>query len=266
MPTSSTRQSKPRHRRRPPTPRYPKATPTHTPPQCQPDNHQAPKRPTLVKPTYFRVAFAGKICSGKTTLAKHVIDVAKRNRLMVQRVAFGDFVKEMATRYFDYDRTKYKNRELLVKLGTSMRTIQPDVWVNCLKKHILNSDAQHWVVDDVRHENEVHALHQLGFTILRIDIPEEVRIARVKKTYPDTYEEHLRTQNHSTETELFGDDAVVDQVVDHTDAEHVVDELVTTFTTTTTSQPTYTGIPSASGRPDRRADTSTGKTMQPSHQ
>lgn len=193
-----------RKQRRPPTPRIHKQHTTKT------------KRPTLQKPKYIRIAFAGKICSGKTTMARYVQDIAmKKYNFVVERIGFGDFVKEMATTYFEYNGAKYKNRELLVKLGTSMRAIQPDVWATCLEKKIINSEAQHWVVDDVRHKNEVDTLRGLGFTIVRIDIPEQTRIERVKQMYPDTYQEHLNAQSHSTENELFDDTQSASSVVDH---------------------------------------------------
>lgn len=204
--------------RRPPTPRVHK-------------HNSVIKRPTLRKPKYIRIAFAGKICSGKTTMAKYVQDIAMKNyNFTVERIGFGDFVKEMATTYFGYNSKKYKNRELLVKLGTSMRDIQPDVWATCLKKEIINSEAHHWVVDDVRHKNEVDTLHGLGFTIIRIDIPEEVRIERIKQTYPNTYQEHLDVQSHTTENELFDNTtntfSAVDYIVQFEHVKQLVDHLI----------------------------------------
>lgn len=207
--------------RRPPTPRYP----SH---KCK---HLA-ARPTLRQPSFIRIAFTGKICSGKTTTAKYVQDVAKkRNFALVERVAFGDFVKEMAKSYFGYDGSKYTNRELLVKLGASMRVIEPNVWINCLKNKILKSDAKHWVVDDVRHKNEVDALRGMGFTVIHINIDEATRIERVKSTYPGTYEEYMNAHTHSTETELFDDTdknlvSVVDRVVQWREVEGVMEELL----------------------------------------
>ena len=164
-------------------------------------------------------------------MARYVQEIAmKKYNFEVERIGFGDFVKEMATTYFGYNGKKYKNRELLVKLGTSMRAIQPDVWTACLKKEIINSEAQHWVVDDVRHKNEVETLHGLGFTIVRIDIPEPARIERVKQTYPDTYQEHLNIQSHFTENELFDDEpnapSMMDHIVDSQHAKQLVENLV----------------------------------------
>jgi len=210
-------------RRRKPTPRYPVANPT------QQQSHACPlkpKRPTLVTPTFLRIAFAGKICSGKSTLAKHVQHIAHQKNILVERIAFGDFVKQMAKDYFQYDGQKHKNRALLVKLGTSMREIDADVWVNCLRQKIEASEAKHWVVDDVRHKNEFHMLKSLGFTIMRIDVPEQVQYQRILKTYPNTFNEHLAVQSHSSEQELFHGDVLFDHIIGTETSKHDIEQWI----------------------------------------
>ena len=196
-------------RKRPLTPRYPNRTKTI------PDQVVHP-RPTLVRPNLLRIAFAGKICSGKTTMAGRVQAVARKHHTVVERIAFGDSVKEVAKTCFGYDGTKYADHELLVDISTNMRDIRPDVWVDCLRRKMLSSDTLHWVVDDVQHQNEAEMLRSMGFTIFRIDIPEDVRIERLKQTYPD----HRCVQHYTTENELFE----VDGVLSHTENDVVVVE------------------------------------------
>ena len=204
-------------KRRKPTPRYPVSIPVQT---------QSIARPTLVTPTFLRIAFVGKICSGKTTLAKHVQRVAKQHQINVERAAFGDFVKQMASDYFCYDEQKHKNRDLLVQLGTSMRNIHVDVWVNCLRKKIEGSDVKHWVVDDVRHKNEFHMLQELGFTIMRIDIDKKVQRERILKTYPDTFDEHFAVESHSTEQEMLQGDITFDKILPTETSKHDIEQWI----------------------------------------
>ena len=126
--------------------------------------------------------------------------------------------------YFGYDEKVYKNRQLLVDIGTSMRAIDPNVWVNCLRRQMDQSRFDRsWVVDDVRHVNELQALKEMGFTVIRIDIPEAVRKQRVKETYPDTYEEHLHVAEHSSEQELCSRDNLFDQIIPHDQSRHNMD-------------------------------------------
>ena len=154
--------------KRPPTPRYPKHS--KHPKKCLTNNnhdnyeHHDNKidafqsiciqdinqdkqidRPRLVLPKqkHIRIAFCGKLCSGKTTLAKHVQSVCKAQHIDVKRIAFGDYVKSVATDYFHM---KEKDRTLLTQIGTSMRSIDENVWVNCVKNCILQSKHQHWPI------------------------------------------------------------------------------------------------------------------------
>lgn len=193
----------PDKRKRPPTPRYPNSTKTQRDQVVHP-------RPTLVRPNLLRIAFAGKICSGKTTMARRVQALSQKHHVSIERIAFGDYVKDVAKPYFGYDDTKYADRELLVDIDTNMRAIRPDVWVDCLRRKILNSDCHNWVVDDVQHTNEAEMLRSMGFTIFRIDIPESVRIERLKQTYSD----YNSAKHQDTECEQFE----VDTVLSHTES------------------------------------------------
>lgn len=190
-------------RKRPPTPRYPKHTET-TPVKI------VPPRPTLVRPNLLRIAFTGKICSGKTTLANRVQVLAHTHHIAVERLSFGDYAKNVAKTYFGYDGTKYTGRELIVKIDAKMRDIRPDVWVDCMRRKMLSSDCHNWVVDDVQHPNEADMLRSMGFTLFRIDIPESVRIERLEHTYPD----YNSATHQDTELEPFE----VDTVLSHTES------------------------------------------------
>ncbi|HIB77655.1 MAG TPA: hypothetical protein EYO58_08605, partial [Flavobacteriales bacterium] len=200
-----------RQQQRPPTPRYPskmKLEPStsksiESPKNCEmiESTNNVVSRPQLVRPKEepIRVAFCGKICSGKTTLAQHLQHFCRTRNIEVRRIAFGDYVKSIATEYFQM---KEKDRTLLVQLGTSMRAIDEDVWVNCVKNTIKQSNHQHWIVDDLRYENEYNMLKELGFKIIRLDISREEQIERIRGVYPTTYEEHLNANEHSSEQQI----------------------------------------------------------------
>ena len=216
--------------KRPPTPRYPKHS--KHPKQCQTnhdnnhnnnhDNYEHPDdkidafqsiciqdtkqntqidRPKLVLPKqkHIRIAFCGKLCSGKTTLAKHVQSLCKAQHIDVKRIAFGDYVKSVATDYFHM---KEKDRTLLTQIGTSMRSIDENVWVNCVKNCILQSKHQHWVVDDLRYKNEYDMLKELGFKIIRLDISREEQTSRIQNTYKENSQTHMDANQHSSEQQM----------------------------------------------------------------
>jgi len=208
--------TKPRPKR-PPTPRYPPKRPTQSNPQTEtihsgavspvesPDDVVATvERPCLVLPTekYVRIAFCGKLCSGKTTLAQHIQTLCKtHHQIDVQRVAFGDGVKSVAKEYFQMQE-KDKDRVLLTQIGTAMRAIDNDVWVHYVRNHITQSSQQHWVVDDVRYENEYDMLKELGFRVIRLDISRDEQLQRIQALYPDTSDAHSQANTHSSEQDM----------------------------------------------------------------
>ena len=64
------------------------------------------------------------------------------------------------------------------------RTIDPESWVNILLKEIKREEAgTNIIVDDVRYENELIALRELGFKIIYMDTPWNVRLLRIQKRY-----------------------------------------------------------------------------------
>ena len=56
-------------------------------------------------------------------------------------------------------------------------------------------------MDDVRHENEMKMLKQFGFTIVRLNIDENIRQERIHNLYKNA-EDHVSGAQHSSETEL----------------------------------------------------------------
>ena len=186
---------------RPPTPRV--HSTLSTSPVVNPLADNQTRRPTLKRPPpIIRIAFSGKLCSGKTHLATHMQTLSLLRDIDLQKISFGQFVKEVAHDYFQMATTKHKKqRKLLTDIGTAMRNIYPDVWVNCVKQKINDSEHVNWVVDDVRHKNEMKMLKQLGFTIVRLNIDENIRLERIHDLYENAAD-HVNGAQHSSETEL----------------------------------------------------------------
>lgn len=162
------------------------------------------------------IAFSGKMCSGKTTLASYLV-----GKYGYIKVAFADGVYKVAREVFGM---KEKDRELLQNIGMKMREIQGDVWINLLKQEMLCKKSQSWgtavyeltdegekqvdfipmspvhfTCDDCRFINEVLALQKWGWLVIRLDCSARLRMDRIAKLYPDT---PLDAHIHVSEMEL----------------------------------------------------------------
>ena len=141
----------------------------------------------------IRIAFVGKIGTGKTTLAEYL-----NHQYGCKKLSFADAVKDMATRYFGMTT---KSRELLQILGTDVcRKIDPDVWVRLLMTKIDYGPYLHIVIDDCRFHNEAKALKVRNFTLIRL-------VGKHKETTPEQ-------EQHLSETEQ--DKIIVDYTLDTT--------------------------------------------------
>ena len=135
---------------------------------------------------------------GKDEFAKIAIEYLNKNypQLKVQRLAHGDWVKDVCHRYFGctYVRDGY-NRTQWQQVGTEKgRHNHPDIWVNMtidLVKGIFN-DYDYIFISDVRFKNEVERWEDEGFDILTI------RINRNNFDNGLTEEQ----KNHASETSL----------------------------------------------------------------
>jgi dephospho-CoA kinase len=140
----------------------------------------------------MRIAFTGNLCSGKSYLAK--ILMKKYN---LELYSFAGKIKEIATDLFQMAQ---KDRLLLQNIADKMKEIDPDIWI----KYLLNDigDKDNIIIDDLRFENEVNYLKEHGFTIIRLNVPDDIQMERIKNTYPTTYEEHIKGMSHNSESEI----------------------------------------------------------------
>ena len=81
-----------------------------------------------------------------------------------------------------------------------MREIDDDVWA---KSTILRvNKLENVIIDDLRFPNELDLLKKNKFFLIRINISKELQLQRLKKTYPNTFQQHLKKINHQSETSL----------------------------------------------------------------
>jgi len=107
----------------------------------------------------MNIAIAGKMASGKTTLANHLVERG------YQKVSLAGKVKEIARDLFQMEE---KDRPLLQQIGMKMREIRPSVWID----YIIHLGEQHdnLVIDDVRFVNEARVLQEAGWIVIRLNI------------------------------------------------------------------------------------------------
>lgn len=109
---------------------------------------------------------------------------------------FGDLLKYVCEKFFDWDGVKDKNgRSLLQYVGTEkVRKSSPDYWVNFIASMLSIFDKE-WdfvLLGDTRYPNEIEVLRGYGFDV-----------SHVRVVYPGA-ESALTEgqQNHSSETAL----------------------------------------------------------------
>ena len=142
----------------------------------------------------MKIAILGKMCSGKTTTANLIKQIDSRYEIF----SFGQKIKDVASDLFDM---KEKDRSLLISIGSKMREIDSEVWIN----YVINqcSNKEFCLVDDLRYQNEYEALVKNGFQIIQLNISSDLQEKRIKEIYPDNYMDHLSARNHLSELNKF---------------------------------------------------------------
>lgn len=142
----------------------------------------------------MKIAIAGKMGSGKSWIANLLV-----NEYGFYKTSFAKRVKELVVELFD---THEKNRELLIKFASYMRQIDSEVWIRQTLKDIDSQKNQHVVIDDLRLGNEYRELKKQGWFFIKLNIDEEMRVQRIKDTYLNDSESHLKHQYSITENDV----------------------------------------------------------------
>ena len=147
----------------------------------------------------LRIAFTGKMATGKSTAARLV----QLSRPGTEILSLGASVKEIARNTFGM---KGKDRRLLQIIGNTGRALDPLTWVNLLLTKVKAGGS--YVVDDVRFEDEAKALREHGFVIIRLEASDATRVQRIRDLYRERAEEHLKGMNDVSENGAVVADAV----------------------------------------------------------
>jgi dephospho-CoA kinase len=167
---------------------------------------QNPKK-QKTKPKIVKIALSGKMGSGKTTFANWAMKERKTEYAGYKILKFARGVYEIANQYYGMPKN-VKDRDLLVAIGEGMRAIKDHngvagaCFVNKLLDDVKKAEGCNIIVDDLRFPNEAEALKKEGFKLIRLEVPEDVRVERLKKTYPKDWKKHLAKADNSTETSL----------------------------------------------------------------
>lgn len=157
----------------------------------------------------IKVGLVAKRHSGKTTLANMLIERG------FERRAFADPLKDTWVRMFNLflvqigreptftreqlDAEKELHRLDLERLGTVHgRRLDDRCWIDLFRRSILADESYNqrhgintlMVVDDVRFLNEVDALRELGFTIIKITRDEDERIDSIRAALRKLFRQH----------------------------------------------------------------------------
>lgn len=125
------------------------------------------------------IAISGKICSGKSTLAK------KYQNMGYTLISFSDPMKMLFG--------KVKNRENMINFAKYVKSNNYYAFVENIEKRIqyLIEDNKKIVIDDLRFLNELNMLKKYNFYCIRLEVPENIRVERFLKLYDKKDIKHL---------------------------------------------------------------------------
>jgi cytidylate kinase len=146
-----------------------------------------------------KIAISGKMWSGKSTLTKKIIEYfEKEKNIQFTKYSFASGVYKIARELFGMT---IKNRDLLTTIGYNMRLINKNIWIKDTLNGIKENRHNFVIIDDLRFQNELNHIKK-EFFIIRLNISKEEQLNRLKKTYPNTYQNHLNNLNNISETDL----------------------------------------------------------------
>jgi len=131
----------------------------------------------------MKIAICGVMCSGKSYIA----DIIKNQLPDTYIISFADKIKDLALELFDM---KEKDRTLLISIGEKMKEIDSKVWIKYTIKQSYHYNNV--IIDDLRFENELEELIKNDFILIKLNISKELQIDRLKMTYPNNWENHLK--------------------------------------------------------------------------
>ena len=148
----------------------------------------------------IKIAIVGKMGSGKSFVSNYIISYFHQRKITIQKLAFANKVYDIAYNLFGM---KEKNRFLLQSIGTKMREINENIWVNNVIKDINENNYEGVVVEDGRYANEITTLKKNGFIIIRLLVDSDVQLERLKMIYSkESFRSCIKNMEHHSETSM----------------------------------------------------------------
>lgn len=144
------------------------------------------------------IGIAGKMGSGKSTIARYLCD----NHLYNERM-FAYPLKRIASELFKARGKEKWEREIYQKLGRAMREIDPDVWVKATMNEIGNRHKNNnFVISDVRYPNEAKGIIDNDGVVILLHVDDKIRKERIEKRdkVSINYDEWIKMNSHESET------------------------------------------------------------------
>lgn len=142
--------------------------------------------------TDHNIALIGQFGAGKTTIAKALVAQGYNHHSWatpvkeIARWAYGPIDKEAIYLVTARDgmEVPITGRQILQRVGTdALRdNLDQDFWIKVGVRHIEEGEGP-WVNDDTRFPNEVAALQNMGWLIVRLLVPDEIRMQRYEALY-----------------------------------------------------------------------------------
>jgi len=141
----------------------------------------------------MKIAISGPMCSGKTTIA----NLLKLINNDFKIYSFGQKIKDIAHELFNMNKN-FKDRSLIINIADKMRDIDPDVWAKYTIKQTIEN--KYCIIDDLRFQNELDLLDkEKNWIYIILNINENIRLNRLRKLYPDNFEDHIKNMSHLSE-------------------------------------------------------------------
>jgi len=130
----------------------------------------------------IKIAFSGKMRSGKDTACRIIKDISGRNGLFVWHGSLAAPMKELCR-----DGLGMSDRKTLQTFGTDIirkgcreHFGHEDFWVNLFLAKSLEAERHNDILlcSDVRFPNEVWGLQRNGFFVVRLEVTQEQQLAR----------------------------------------------------------------------------------------
>lgn len=171
------------------------------------------------------VGFAGKIASGKSSVSQAVA-----GRLGLPRASFGDYVRNQAKL-----RGLEQDRDTLQSIGAELVEKGLEQFCRAVLLEVGYTSGGGAVIDGIRHATAIDVLKQLTtpsrFFLVFVRVDELEREVRLRKRDGRDFQDRLRIDSHSTESDVEQLAARADIVIDGAvPLSELVDQVVSFIT------------------------------------